>query len=147
LQKKNGLKIIGPNCMGPYCPSSKLTSWGAIPGLAGSIGIISQSGGLTQRLTEYMCSLGIGVDKAVSFGNAAVLESTDFLEVMADDENIRVIAMHLESVRDARRLLQIAKEAAGKKPVILWKGGESEAGAATAKSHTEGMAGTTLRAV
>ena len=136
-----GLKIIGPNCMGPYCPSSKITAWGAIPGLSGAVGIISQSGGLTQRLTEYMCSLGIGVEKAVSFGNAAVLDSTDFLEVMAEDENIRVIAMYLESVGDARKLLQIANKTGQKKPIILWKGGESKAGAATATSHTGGMAG------
>ena len=78
-----GLRVIGPNCMGPYCPSVGLTAWGAIPGLSGSVGIISQSGGLTQRLTEYTASLGIGVDKAVSFGNAAVLDSPDFLEIMA----------------------------------------------------------------
>jgi len=136
-----GLKVIGPNCMGPYCPSVQLTAWGAIPGLSGSVGIISQSGGLTQRLTEYTASLGIGVDKAVSFGNAAVLDSTDFLEIMADDENIRVIAMYLESVKNARKLLQIAKAANQKKPVILWKGGESRAGAATAASHTGAMAG------
>ncbi len=141
ISKSSGLKIIGPNCMGPYCPSSNITAWGAIPGLTGSVGIISQSGGLTQRLTEYMCSLGIGVEKAVSFGNAAVLDSTDFLEAMAEDENIRVIAMYLESVTDARKLLQVAKEAGRKKPIILWKGGESEAGAATATSHTGGMAG------
>ncbi len=104
ISKAYGLKIIGPNCMGPYCPSSNITAWGAIPGLNGSVGIISQSGGLTQRLTEYTCSLGIGVEKAVSFGNAAVLDSTDFLEVMAEDEKIRVIAMYLESVKNARRL-------------------------------------------
>ncbi len=142
ISNTNGLKIIGPNCMGPYCPSSNLTAWGAIPGLSGSLGIISQSGGLTQRLTEYTCSLGIGVEKAVSFGNAAVLDSTDFLEVMAEDENIRVIAMYLESVRNARRLLQVAKTASKKKPILLWKGGESDAGATTAASHTGGMAGT-----
>lgn len=136
-----GLKVIGPNCMGPYCPAAGLTAWGAIPGLSGSVGIISQSGGLTQRLTEYTSSLGIGVDKAVSFGNAAVLDSTDFLEVMAQDENIRVIAMYLESVKDARKLLQVAKAANQKKPVILWKGGESRAGAATAASHTGAMSG------
>ncbi len=141
ISKTHGLKIIGPNCMGPYCPSSNLTAWGAIPGLRGSIGIISQSGGLTQRLTEYTCSLGLGVEKAVSFGNAAVLDSTDFLEVMAEDEKIRVIAMYLESVKNARRLLQVAKEASKKKPILLWKGGESKAGATTAASHTGGMAG------
>ena len=142
ISKMNGLKIIGPNCMGPYCPSSNLTAWGAIPGLSGSVGIISQSGGLTQRLTEYTCSLGIGIGKAVSFGNAAVLDSTDFLEAMAEDEKIRVIAIYLESVKNARGLLQIAKQTSKLKPIILWKGGESEAGAATAASHTGGMAGT-----
>jgi hypothetical protein len=42
-----------------------------------------------------------------------------FLEVMAQDENIRVIVMYLESVKDARKLLQIAKAANQKKPVIL----------------------------
>jgi len=135
------LKVIGPNCMGPYCPAAGLTAWGAIPGLSGSVGVISQSGGLAQRLTEYTSSLGIGVDKAVSFGNAAVLDSTDFLEVMAQDENIRVIAMYLESVKDARKLLRVAKAANQKKPVILWKGGESRAGAATAASHTGAMSG------
>jgi acyl-CoA synthetase (NDP forming) len=141
IARDKGLNIIGPNCMGPYCPSVGLTAWGAIPGLSGSVGIISQSGGLTQRLTEYTASLGIGVDKALSFGNAAVLDSTDFLEIMAEDKDIRVIAMYLESVKDARKLLQIAKAANQKKPVILWKGGESRAGAATAASHTGAMAG------
>ncbi|CAB1063478.1 Acetyl-CoA synthetase (ADP-forming) alpha and beta chains, putative [Olavius sp. associated proteobacterium Delta 1] len=141
IAKDKGLKVIGPNCMGPYCPSAGLTAWGAIPGLSGSVGIISQSGGLTQRLTEYTSSLGIGVDKAVSFGNAAVLDSTDFLEILAEDKDIRVIAMYLESVKDARKLLQIAKAANQKKPVILWKGGESQAGAATAASHTGAMSG------
>jgi len=135
------LKLIGPNCMGPYCPAAGLTAWGAIPGLSGSVGIISQSGGLAQRMTEYAASLGIGVDKAVSFGNAAVLDSTDFLEIMAEDADIRVIAMYLESVKDAARLLRAANAANQKKPVILWKGGESRAGAATAASHTGAMAG------
>ena len=141
LSKSNDLKIIGPNCMGPYCPSSNLTAWGAIPGLNGSLGIISQSGGLTQRLTEYTSSLGIGVAKAVSFGNAAVLDSTDFLEVMAEDESIGVIAMYIESVKNALRLLRVAKATCKKKPIIFWKGGDSQAGAVTAASHTGGMSG------
>ncbi len=141
ISKNEGLLVIGPNCMGPYCPSSRLTAWGAIPGLHGSLGIISQSGGLTQRLTEYTYSLGIGVAKAVSFGNAAVLDSADYLEAMAADENIQIIVMYLESVKDGRRFLQIAAEVNRKKPIILWKGGESETGAATAASHTGAMSG------
>ncbi len=141
ISKHEGLLVIGPNCMGLYCPSSRLTAWGAIPGLHGSLGIISQSGGLTQRLTEYTYSLGIGVAKAVSFGNAAVLDSTDYLEAMAADEDIQIILMYLESVKNGRRFLQIAAEVNRKKPIILWKGGESETGAATAASHTGAMSG------
>ncbi len=141
IARENDLLVIGPNCMGPYCPSSRLTAWGAIPGLGGPVGVISQSGGITQRLTEYLCSLGIGVDKAVSIGNAAVLDSTDYLEYMAGDAKIRVIAMYLESVKDGRRFLRLARDIARKKPIVIWKGGETSVGAKTVASHTGTLAG------
>ena len=141
ISNENELLVIGPNCMGPYCPSAGLTAWGAIPGMSGPLGIISQSGGLTQRLTEYTFSLGIGVEKAVSMGNAAVLSSTDYLEFMAQDEKIRVIAMYLEGVREGKRLFHLAKQVIRKKPIILWKGGETGVGASTVASHTGVMAG------
>ncbi len=141
IAKEYGLLVIGPNCMGSYCPASRLTAWGAIPGMSGPVGIISQSGGITQRLTEYLCSLGIGTEKAVSIGNATVLDSPDYLEFMASDANVKVIAMYLESVRDGRRFSSIAREVCRQKPIILWKGGETEAGARTASSHTGAMAG------
>ena len=139
IAREKGLLVIGPNCMGPYSPSAGLTAWGAIPGMSGPLGIISQSGAITQRLTEYALSLGIGTDKAVSFGNATVLDESDFLEFMAADRKIRVIAMYLESLRDGRRVLRLAKDVNKSKPVIIWKGGETEAGAATAASHTGAM--------
>ena len=141
ISREKGLLVIGPNCMGPYCPPSHLTAWGAIPGLKGPIGVISQSGSMTQRLTEYTCSLGVGVEKAVSFGNATVLDCTDYLEFMAGDESIRVIAMYLESVRDGRKFFRLAREVNRDKPIVLWKGGETEVGAATATSHTGALSG------
>ena len=141
ISNENGLLVIGPNCMGPYSPSGKMTPWGAIPGMNGPLGIISQSGGLTQRLTEYTSSLGIGVEKAVSMGNATVLSTIDYLEFMARDDKIRVIALYLEGVRDGTTLFHLAREVNSKKPIILWKGGETAVGASTAASHTGGMAG------
>ena len=143
ISRERGLKVIGPNCMGPYCPSSRVTAWGAIPGLDGPIGVISQSGGITQRFTEYTCSLGIGTNKAVSFGNGSVLSSSDYLQFMAEDKEIKVIAMYLESVQDGPRFFRLAREVSKEKPIVLWKGGESEAGAATAASHTGAMSGET----
>ncbi len=106
ISREKGLLVIGPNCMGVYCPSSRLTAWGAIPGMSGPLGVISQSGAITQRITEYALSLGVGTDKAVSFGNAAVLDASDFLEFMAADRKIRLIAMYLESVPDGRRFFR-----------------------------------------
>lgn len=141
IAEKNGLLIIGPNCMGPYCPASGLTAWGAIPGSPGPLGVISQSGSMTQRLTEYAYYLGIGTDKAVSVGNGTVLDSLDFLEFMGQDEGIRVIALYIENMRDGRRFFDLAREISKKKPIIAWKGGKTEVGARTATSHTGGMAG------
>jgi acyl-CoA synthetase (NDP forming) len=141
IAKRKRLLIIGPNCMGPYCPASGLTAWGAIPGARGPLGIISQSGSITQRLTEYAYFLGIGTDKAVSVGNEAVLSGLDFLEFMGEDEDLRVIALYIENMKDGRRLLELAQEINKRKPIIVWKGGKTEVGARTAASHTGGMAG------
>jgi acyl-CoA synthetase (NDP forming) len=141
FSRKEGLLVIGPNCMGPYCPAGGLTAWGAIPGVPGPVGVISQSGTITQRITEYLCSLGLGISKAVSIGNAAVLGSKDYLEFMARDPEIRTIAMYLESVSDPREFLHLARKVNRQKPLVIWKGGETDVGASTAVSHTGGMAG------
>ncbi len=141
FSKQEGLSVVGPNCMGPYNPAAHLTAWGAIPGLPGPVGVISQSGTITQRITEYLCSLGLGIAKAVSMGNAAVLGAMEYLEFMAQDEEVRTIAMYLESVPDARAFLHLAREVNRKKPLVIWKGGESDVGASTAVSHTGGMSG------
>lgn len=141
IAMKSGLFIMGPNCMGPYCPASHLTAWGAIPGITGGLGVISQSGGITQRLTEYVCSLGLGVSKAASIGNATCLDTTDFLAYLAEDEGTRVIAIYLEGTNDGRKLLSLARTTAVTKPIIMLKGGESERGALTVSSHTGKMAG------
>ncbi len=135
------LNVIGPNCMGPYVPASRLMLWGQIPASPGSMAFLSQSGTLTQRMSEHAHFMGMGISKAVSFGNAAVLDSCDYLEYLASDEDTRVIGMYLESVRDGRRFLSIARSITPKKALIVWKGGESPSGAGTVASHTGTMAG------
>lgn len=141
IVRDNDLLLVGPNCMGPYCPSSGMTAWGAIPGKTGPVGIISQSGGITQRLTEYLYFLGVGVEKAISIGNATVLNTLDYLEFMSEDSRIKVIAMYIEGIEDGEKLLHLTRKTSLKKPIVVWKGGSSEAGAATAASHTGSLAG------
>ncbi|MBW2366625.1 MAG: CoA-binding protein, partial [Deltaproteobacteria bacterium] len=141
ISKQNSLLVMGPNCLGPYCPPSGLTLYGESPGKSGPLGIISQSGGITQRITEYATFLNLGIEKAVSFGNATVLDGCDYLEYFAQDDAIEIIGMYLESVGDGRRFLKIAKEVNLKKPIVLLLGGRTETGAKTAASHTGAMGG------
>jgi len=141
VSAQGGLKVIGPNCMGPYVPQSGLMLWGQIPAVSGSMAFLSQSGTLTQRMTEHAHFTGMGISKAVSFGNAAVLDSADYLEYLEGDEETRVIGLYLESVRDGRRFLEVARRVNQKKPMVLWKGGETASGAGAVASHTGTLAG------
>ncbi len=135
------LNIIGPNCMGPYVPASRLMLWGQIPASPGSFAFLSQSGTLTQRMSEHAHFMGFGISKAVSFGNATVLDSSDYLEYLAGDDNTRAIGFYVESVRDGRRFLDLAGKITKTKPLILWKGGQSSPGAETVTSHTGTLSG------
>jgi acyl-CoA synthetase (NDP forming) len=139
--EKGQLNVIGPNCMGPYVPKSRLMLWGQIPATPGSFAFLSQSGGLTQRMSEHAHFTGMGISKAVSFGNAAYLDSTDYLEYLEEDEETRVIGLYLEGVRDGRRFLEVARRINRTKPLVLWKGGETPSGAGTIASHTGSLSG------
>lgn len=138
---KGRINVIGPNCMGPYVPASRLMLWGQIPASPGSLAFLSQSGTLTQRITEHAHFTGIGLSKAVSFGNAAGLDSTDYLEYLADDPQTKVIGLYLESVRNGRRLLNLARHINPVKPLVIWKGGETPSGAGAVASHTGTLSG------
>ena len=138
---KGHLNVIGPNCMGPYIPASRLMLWGQIPAAPGSFAFLSQSGTLTQRMSEHAHFTGMGISKAVSFGNATVLDSSDYLEYLIDDDDTRVIGFYLESVRDGRRFLELARRINSQKPLVLWKGGETPSGAGAVASHTGTLSG------
>ncbi|MGQ9694315.1 MAG: CoA-binding protein [Thermodesulfobacteriota bacterium] len=141
LAQEGNLHVVGPNCMGPYVPASKFMLWGQIPGKAGEFAFISQSGTLTQRMTEYAYFSGIGLSKAISFGNAAVLDSSDFLEYLAEDEETKIIGFYLESVKEGKRFLDLACRISPQKPLLVWKGGETPAGSAVVASHTGHISG------
>ena len=49
-------------------------------------------------MSEHAHFTGMGISKAVSFGNAAVLDSTDYLEYLAEDPTTRIIGLYVESV-------------------------------------------------
>ena len=136
-----GIRIVGPNCMGIYCPASGLSFCSEFPREGGSVSFLSQSGGHSLYGTMEATARGIRFSKSISYGNAADLNESDFLEYLAADTETRVIAIYIEGVRQGRRFIEVLKEAARLKPVIVFKGGATEAGARTVSSHTAAIAG------
>ncbi|WP_420997710.1 acetate--CoA ligase family protein [Cupriavidus sp. 30B13] len=147
LEAAGSMRLLGPNTIGlvNLTDSIPLSASGALemehfP--AGSIGVVSQSGGILGALLSRAAARGIGLSKLVSTSNEADLDLADFVDFLADDEATRVIALYVESVRDPARFRAAAlKAAAAGKPVVAFKIGRSEAGARAAVSHTGAMAG------
>ncbi|MBN2033158.1 MAG: CoA-binding protein [Deltaproteobacteria bacterium] len=139
--RRTGIRIIGPNCMGIYCPGSRISFNVDFPKESGPVGFISQSGGNTGSLVQRVKSRGIRFSKVVSYGNACDLNECDFLEYLAADSETKIIGLYIEGVRDGKRFRQALRKAAEKKAVILLKGGLTEGGAGAAAGHTGSLAG------
>lgn len=139
--REHKIRIIGPNCLGIYCPESRMSFSRLFPAESGPVAFISQSGGNSNYFVRQAALRGIRFSKVISYGNAADLNESDFLEYLADDPETKIIAMYLEGIRDGGRFHRVLKYAAGKKPVVLLKGGTTTAGARAVMGHTSSLAG------
>ena len=136
-----GLRLIGPNCIGIYCPSSKLAFFPGLSKDQGNIGFISQSGGHAEELARQASKWGLTFSKIISYGNGCDLDSTDFLEYLGEDPNTKVVALYVEGVKNGPRFVSALRHVARLKPVVVWKGGTSFNSSRAAASHTGSMAG------
>ncbi len=145
MAKEADLPLIGPNCMGLYIPGLGVRQAADQPaGEAGRVGLVSQSGTHAISFSMLGSVNGVSISKAISIGNAVVLDVPDYLEYLAADPQTEVIAMYVEGVRDGQRFYRVLREAAAAKPVVVWKGGLSEAGARAIASHTASLAASTV---
>ncbi len=135
------IALVGPNCMGLANPSVGMCNYpeGKV-GEPGDVCFISQSGTHTINFCVQAAAHGIRVHKAASIGNVLVLEAADYIDLMAADPATRVIGMYIEGVRDGRRFFESLRAAAARHPVVVWKGGATEAGARATFSHTGSLA-------
>lgn len=143
LARDAKLLLIGPNCMGIANLRIGMCNFPNQPvgaAAAGRVGFIGQSGTHTITFCMRAPAEGAGVSKAVSIGNAVVADAADYLEYLRDDPDTAVIAAYIEGVRDGRRFFDVLCETTPLKPVILWKGGVSEAGQRAIFSHTAALA-------
>ncbi|MFX0132761.1 MAG: CoA-binding protein [Candidatus Hodarchaeota archaeon] len=136
LAKESKTRIIGPNCFGVYCPEGGLT---LLPGEefskeTGDVALLSQSGGVAVEFTRLAHTYGINFSKVISYGNACDISAADLINYLAEDPQTKIIAGYFEGMKNGGEFLKSIKNL--KKPLILWKGGLTEAGSRASFSHT-----------
>ncbi len=141
LARRSQIRVIGPNCMGIYCPQSRLSFSTVYPKESGPVGVISQSGGISMYLVRQAALRGVRFSKVISYGNACDLNECDFLEHLAADADTKIIAVYIEGTKDGKRFRRALEEATKEKTVILLKGGLTEGGARAVAGHTAALAG------
>lgn len=146
IGNRYGIRIIGPNCLG-IMSLSKTNIMNAtflkITPASGGIALVSQSGAICAATVEDAIAQGIGFSKVISMGNKVDMDENDVLELLADDEETKVIVMYLEDIHDGRKFMEIAKMITKekKKPILVLKSGRTPEGAKAAMSHTGALMG------
>jgi acyl-CoA synthetase (NDP forming) len=145
--KALGVRLLGPNSMGVVnLPGRVALTVNAVLELdsppSGSTSLVSQSGTMLGTLLSRGAARGLGYAKLVSVGNEADLGVAELVELLVDDADTKVIALFLETVRDAGRLARAARKAhAAGKPIVAYKLGRSALGVELARTHTGALAG------
>lgn len=144
IAREGGIRVVGPNCMGLFSPGARINTISAhtrMPMELGGVAFVGQSGWACENMVLLGTERGLKFKGVVSIGNQSDLTIEDFLEFFGDDPETRVICFYIEGLKQPQRFFKLAEEISQRKPVIVWKGGSSEAGAKAALSHTGSLAG------
>ena len=136
--RHNGVRILGPNTLGVVNNFNRFTtSFMPMTREKAPVGLICQSGVFFVGAAVFSGQIGKGVD----IGNACDIGFCEPLEYLGYDPDIKIIAIHMEGLEQTRRFLSLAARIAEEKPILVFKTGQSEAGAKAAASHSGAMAG------
>lgn len=140
-----GFPFIGPNCLGLYIPSHMDTFFLPIERMVfprdGNVAFVSQSGGILVDQMIKFRDEGVGLAKAISIGNKALIKEIDILTYLEDDPKTKVIVFYIEGFGkdEGRKFVQAAQTC--HKPIIVLKSGKTPAGEQAVSSHTASLAG------
>ncbi|HVP36060.1 MAG TPA: CoA-binding protein, partial [Terriglobales bacterium] len=141
LRKFDGMRIIGPNCLGIIVPGLYLNaSFAAGMPPDGQIAFISQSGALCSSVLDWALEEKIGFSYFVSIGNTLDVDFADLIDYIGEDENTKSIILYVESISQARKFMTAARAFARTKPIVVYKAGRFPESAEVATSHTGAMA-------
>ncbi len=148
LGREGGVRLIGPNCVGLFNATTRFYGTftqsldGGVPP-TGGVAVVSQSGAYGGYIAYLARERGLGVNYWITTGNEVDVDAADAIGWLALRDDVKVIAVYLEGVRNGPAFVQaLALARAAKKPVVVMKVGRSEAGAIAASSHTASLAGT-----
>ncbi|MGI9117401.1 MAG: acetate--CoA ligase family protein [Gaiellales bacterium] len=134
-----GAVLLGPNCLGLYDDATSLNVYGGtFP--SGDLALATQSGNLALEVALLLEHQGLGLTRFASVGNQADLTIGDVIRDFAHHDATRVVGAYVESPRDGAAFADAVREAAARKPVVLFAAGRTAAGAHAAASHTGNLA-------
>jgi len=137
--KKAGMRIYGPNSQGVMNSDPAMSLYANFtftPLAPGSVSILAQSGGVAELLNIHLRNASAGFRRYASPGNASDIDLNELLEAFGADDGTNVILLHLESLKDPNRFIELASRITPSKPILALKSGKTEEGAQAATSHT-----------
>jgi len=142
IARREGLYLLGPNCLGFQRPHLKLNASVAGPLAAeGSLALVSQSGALTTAMLDWARHNAVGFSAVVSLGQNAAVDLAQVLDFLASDARTHSIIVYLEGISNARRFMSALRSAANAKPVVVLKAGRRPAGNEAAQTHSRAIVG------
>ena len=139
----HGVAVLGANCQGIWSVRQRaiLTFGSASLNLEvvthAPIAVISQSGALAGAIANVLQTNAMGCAYVVSVGNETCLDALDALEWIIEQDDVRVVAMYIEGLSNARRLIPLAQRAHARGiEIVCLKAGRSTIGQEATASHT-----------
>lgn len=141
IARFDGLRVIGPNCLGILNPHHALNASfaGQMPA-KGKIALISQSGALCTSILDWAAREQIGFSAFVSVGNSVDVAIADLIDYFSLDRWTDAIILYIESIKSAREFMSAARAFTHRKPIVAYKAGRFAESAQAAASHTGAMA-------
>jgi acyl-CoA synthetase (NDP forming) len=144
--RKTGMRIVGPNSQGlanfgTGAIASFSTMFMDMERSEGHVAMLSQSGALSTVPVGFLRQRGIGVRHTHATGNDADISVGELAVAVAEDPEVKLLLLYLESIPEKKYLEELAAVALDRDlPIIALKSGRSEAGRQAAQSHTGALA-------
>lgn len=146
VARKAGMRIVGPNSQGlanfgTGAIASFSTMFMDMDRAEGHVAMLSQSGALSTVPVGFLRQKGIGVRHTHATGNDADITVGELAVAVAEDPEVKLLLLYLESIPDKTYLEELAAVALDRDlPIIALKSGRTEAGRQAAQSHTGALA-------